>query len=1009
MSLTLTTNFVSKVNSVMPLAQNPSGLAVSVASLASDTLGSLVVAGQVGAVTWSFGGSVPSWVALSANGATCAITFSGAQYQQDPYEFFVSVTDGVSTANFPIYLEVRAPFYIAANPSNPVVSGTTLLIPSYDSTVADVLIQGFGLFNSPQSNCNFILPTSLPAGLDFVTSDETKLALRVSPPHVSGAPFNSTDLVGGLQLNGTAPGFAQSPVAVPITILAYQPGSFYDTPARAYQLTLSISSQSQAAGTWDFAAGAYYDTVSNLLHVDAQIDVLDGILQSLGSTVAQPLAYHWNTTGSTATINLNSGGGTTTNKFATYSLSSSGTAVINIQVFDNNGLPVTNGLKTINFNEVMSSGTSWLLSPAIKIGIDSDVKFGTAGSTATVTLSSPDGFNAGESILFTVNAVAASSLESAATLTNTGLTISSGTPTTTVTLHFPANGQIGQKWTLTIAAANSGSPPGRQGYAQVLFECDGPAPLTIVGLPAPVSNLITLPSSSTGTPITPIQLSSTPVGATFELIGGTVFGAGVLGAPDGLSINNSNQIVGNALTPGTYKFVVAASASGYQTSYSDVCSLTVAPVAIPLQITNPTSTATSIPDNTAFTIAWGISGTPTALYLAEIPATTPIRTVTGAGSASVQQVGSAVYSVYGSSFYGPAYSVPLVVISSSIASATNLLPAPTIAIIDENYNLTANWQPYPVSGNYTAYKGWNITLQTPPGSGSPVTVFNDGLENGGTSSARVFEETLVSGDYSMNMVALSNDFTVALNSNPWDSSHTFPTGLVASNITFDNTNLLLGQTLNITLNANYAGANAWQVIFPDNTSTGWLPLSTRTVAKSFTTAGAQNIIIQTQNDFGTANPPVKLRRQVTQQVYVIDQQYNPTAAAQGALTGTLGIGGEAGFEITDASTGTVTPQAYEVVVRSIARDEVTNELKLMVATSRFANASSLLSTMAIDVFPMQGRPHAKELIEPTYILEVNSATSSVPVQITTTTLPSNSLVGKPMAEFKMLATGGNTN
>jgi len=1005
MSLTFTTNFANNANSVMPLAQNASGLAVRVASLASDTLGSLTVSGQVGAITWSLGGSAPSWINVSPNGAVCAITFSGAQYQQDPYEFFVSVTDGVSTTNFPIYLEVRTPFYVAANPSNPVVNGTTLLIPSYDSTVADVLIQGYGLFNSPQTGISFILPSSLPAGLEFVTSDETKLALRVSPPHFSGTPFTSTDLVGGLQLNGTAPSFAQSPVAVPITILAYQPGSFYDTPARAYQLTLSVSSQSQAAGTLDFAAGAYYDTVSNLLHVDAQIDVLLGTLQSLGATVAQPLTYYWASTGP---LSLNSGGGgNSTNKFATYSIYGNAPASVNLQVFDNNGLPVNNGLKIINFNEVSTSNTSWLSSSAIKIGLATtsgtpDYAVGAAGTTVTYTLSSPDGFNPAESLIFTVNAVAASSLESPATVTNTGLTISSGTPTTTVTFHFPANGQIGQKWTLTIAATNSGSPPGRQGYAQVLFKCDGPAPLDIVGTPTTIN-------SSTGIPIPPIQLSSTPVSATFELVGDPVFGSGVLGAPDGLYINSSNQIVGNALTPGTYKFVVAASAFGYQTSYSDVITMTVAAVAIPLQITNPTSTAISIPDNTSFTIAWGISGTPTGLFLAEIPSPTPIRTVTGAGSASVQQVGSAVYSVYGTSFYGNAYSVPLIVISSSIASATNLLPAPTIAVIDETFHLTANWQPYSVSGAYTAYKGWNITLQTPPGSGTPITVFDTGLNNGGTVSARVFEETLVSGDYSMNMVALSSDFTVALNSNPWDSSHTFPTALLATNVTFDNTNLLLGQTLNITLNANYAGASAWQVIFPDNTSTGWLPLSTRTVAKSFTTAGAQNIVIQTQNDFGTANPPVKLRRQLTQQVYVIDQQFNPTAAAQGALTGTLGIGGNAGFEITNASTGTVTPQAYEVVVRSIARDEITNELKLMVATSRFANASSLLSTMALDVFPMQGRPHAKELIEPTYILEVNPATSSVPVQITTTTLPSNSYVGKPMAEFKMQATGGNTN
>jgi len=1005
MSLTLTANINSNVNSVMPLAQSSSGLSVRVVSLGSDTIGTLTVTGLTAAGVWTLSGTAPAWITITPSGISnsiCTITFSGAQYQQDPYEFFVSCTDGVSVVNFPIFMEVKTPFYVAANASNPVVNGTTLLIPSYDAAVADVLIQGFGLYGTTQSNCNFIIPIGLPSGLEFVTSNEDQLVLRVTPAHFGNTPFSTTDLVGGLQL---LPNYNSSPVAVPLTILAYQPGSFYDTPQRAFTLTLSISSQSQQAGTLDFAMGAYYDTGSSLLHADAQIDNLLGTLQSQGTPIALPLTYHWSTTGP---LTLNSGGGITTNKSATYSITSTGTAQINLQVFDGNGLPVSGGLTSISSWAVAQSGTSWLSTNAIKIGVAGtsahDYALGQAGGTATFNLYSPDGFNIAETITFTVNAVGASSLESTATLTNTGLSINTGTPTTPVTLHFPSNAVIGQKWIITIAAT-TGS---RTGYAQVLCECTGLPQLTVNGVTSTIN-------SSTGTNITPIQLTATdplsnPVSAaTFELIGGTVFGSGVLGAPDGLYINGQNQIVGNALTPGTYKFVVAASATGYTTGYSVVITMTVAQVAIPLQITSPISSVSSVPDNTTFIISWGTSGNPTILYLEEIPATTPVRIVTGTGSAQVQQVGDTVYSVYGQSYYGPAYSIPLVVVSSSILAASNLLPSPTIAVVDETYNLTTNWQPYPVNGVYTAYRGWNITLQTPPGSGTPITIFNDGLENGGTASARVFEETLSAGDYSMNMVAQSSDYTIALNSNPWDFSHTFPTTLLAANVTFDNTNLLLGQTLNITLNASYVDSDSWQVIFPDNTSTGWLPLNTRTVAKVFTSPGAQNIIIQTQNDFGTANPPVKLRRQLTQQIFVIDQQYNPAAAAQGALTGTLGIGGESGFEITGTTSTTVAPQPYEVVVRAIARDTVTNELKLMVATSRFANASSLLSTMAMDVFPIAGRPHAKELITPIYLLETNSATSSSPVTITTTALPSNSYIGKPMQEFKMQATGGNPN
>jgi hypothetical protein len=326
--------------------------------------------------------------------------------------------------------------------------------------------------------------------------------------------------------------------------------------------------------------------------------------------------------------------------------------------------------------------------------------------------------------------------------------------------------------------------------------------------------------------------------------------------------------------------------------------------------------------------------------------------------------------------------------------------APTIATIDENYNLIANWQPDFVTVLPSFYEGWTITLQNPPVGGTPVTTTV-------ASPTLSFTQQLSAGDYSMTMTGLSSDVLTYTNSNPWlPTAHNFPLALLASDVSFDNTNLLRQQPFTITLDASYAGANSWQIIFPDGTSTGWLPLSTRSVAKSLNTIGAQNVIIQTQNDYGVDNPAVKLRRQLTQQIYVVDQQYNPTSSTQGNLTGTLGIGGNIGFEVTDASTNTTTPQPYEVVVRSIARDMVTNELKLMVATSRFSNASSLLSTMAIDVFPMAGRPHAKDLIEPPYTLEVTSTTSSIPVSITTTTLPTNVYVGKPMTEFPMAATGG---
>src|SRR5271170_6736591 len=85
----------------------------------------------------------------------------------------------------------------------------------------------------------------------------------------------------------------------------------------------------------------------------------------------------------------------------------------------------------------------------------------------------------------------------------------------------------------------------------------------------------------------------------------------------------------------------------------------------------------------------------------------------------------------------------------------------------------------------------------------------------------------------------------------------------------------------------------------------------------------------------------------------------------------------------------------------MVRDTITSELKLLVATTRFSNASSLLGTMALDVFPVEGRPRMKELIVPPYELTVTALTETVPVKITTTAFPTL-YVGKSVTQ----ATGG---
>ncbi len=349
---------------------------------------------------------------------------------------------------------------------------------------------------------------------------------------------------------------------------------------------------------------------------------------------------------------------------------------------------------------------------------------------------------------------------------------------------------------------------------------------------------------------------------------------------------------------------------------------------------------------------------------------------------------------------------------------TPYLPvSPTIATIDQNNFLVINWNPPVLPQGYSEYLDWNIWLSstfpfTPPGilqlvNGKKPT----GLEfAGSTVDSRIYQEQLIFSDYGLNMQA--ENATPDYQDSPfWNGSEVlllFPTALSPSDVTLDNTILELGQTLTVTLAPIYpgtTGANYWQVNWPDGTSTGPLPISSRSAAKSFSTSGSFDIVVLTWNDYSSYAPPVKLYRQLVVPILVINQQYNPAAAASGSLTGTLGFGGTQGFEIVGATSTAVTPQPYSVIARCLVRDTVTNELKLLAMTSRFSNASSELGSMALDVFPIEGRPHAKELIIPSQILQVTSATSSIPVNIITTTLP-NVIVGKPMSQFKMQATGG---
>jgi hypothetical protein len=973
MSLILSASFIAKQNSLVPLAQNSSknGVALRVASTASDLLGVLTASGAASSnVSWSLSQN-PSWVTLSVDSTTLIATlmFSNAQGQANPYQFIVTATDGLTTVNYAIFLDVKDPFTIAST-----TGSTSFSIPSYDSTVPDIVFQGVGLNGVIEPGVQFITPSVLPPGMKFITSNGSSMLLRVDEP-------SDTNVSGGLAL------FAGSPASLQITLQAYLPGSMYDSPDRCFTQEITIESLTAKQGTVDLGVSLTYNTSLNAFSLVSYLDFLGG--------EAVSVTYEWDVTG-TATGNISSGG-TANDTTLVWVPATAGNVGFTVKVKN-----ATSGViigEAIIAPAINSSGagipcsnvSTWNSTDAVKISFSSPEARGFTGDQPTVTISTPAAeLNEGETITVAVAVSSGSNLEGNATLSTASVTLNAATPVATVALTLPESG-FNQKWIISASASNAASNPTRTGYAQtvVLSNGDQPIIVTATGGPNFTSNI------GQSIALTPLlaatQLAAPVVGAVFSLEG----------APAGLYVDPLGNMTGNALKPGTYTFEIVAEATGFARSYSSTITLVASAFIPPLIITDAVPSVASLPDGQQFTVSWGYSGTPLTLNMLQ---GFTVRSVLGSTQTSTSQVGSSVITIYGTSFYGDAYSIPALVLSSSITALGNLPDSPTVGTLDEQFNLTLQWNPLTINGNYQAYKAWNIYLSQPPNGAPQLQSINGSLptgleDSGSTVDSRLYEKVLSSGDWQVTMQALTANAAIAANSLGWDSPHEFPTSITAASITFDNATVSLGQTVTITLDPNYIGADTWQAIYPDGTTSGWMPISSKTLAKVMNLAGNQSIVIQTLRNYSKSNPPVKLIRQVTKPIYVMNQQFIP-ATASNDLTGNLGIGGESGFEITDASSSAVALQPYEVVVRALVRDTVSNELKIMVATSRTSDASSLLGTLAIDVFPIQGRPRVKDLIDPSLYLSAEMGTAGNPVRIGTTVLP-NIIVGKPMADFPL--------
>jgi hypothetical protein len=446
----------------------------------------------------------------------------------------------------------------------------------------------------------------------------------------------------------------------------------------------------------------------------------------------------------------------------------------------------------------------------------------------------------------------------------------------------------------------------------------------------------------------------------------------------------------------------------YTDSFANI-SLVVNGSNSPLTITKFFSEASQIPDNTQFNIDFGVTGSPT-LQTLQRNADVPIN-VFGSVQSTQTIIGTSVFELIGTDYRTNVYSIPVVVVSNSSVNATQLSGAPAIGEINNAGLLTVVWNPPTINGGYGLYSGWNIEISD--NGATPVQLFNaagnppTGLEiSTATNDSRIFSYQLNNNDnYTINMMALSSNRNAIADSSAWGSFLAFPEVYdVSSIVVLDKNTLSLGEALTISLSKAYAQADYWRITYGDGTNTGWLPISQKTQAKSFSSSGSQSIKIEFEYDYSSLVPSVLLRRSLSMSVFVQDQFYNSTITGVAGV-GDVGLGGEAGFEIANSSSTNFSPQPYSVIVKALVQDNLTQELKLLVATSRTSNASSLLNTMSADVFPLAYRPHLKDLVIPA--MNFNSSLSLVtPVSITTTALP-DSIVGKPIAEVQLQAVGGN--
>jgi hypothetical protein len=593
-------------------------------------------------------------------------------------------------------------------------------------------------------------------------------------------------------------------------------------------------------------------------------------------------------------------------------------------------------------------------------------------------------------------------------------------------IPIPAYAKLNDAYTIRIAATSGFGSNQRSGAAAVVVVC--------AGNPALFFDPIAVQTGSSGTVLQPQQLGvyywqqlvTTPDITNPSALSPTPSSANsvkrylnateapdlyVVGNEPGLFINQAMQLTGQLLRSlSAYAFKVAAVDVNYRWGFLDV-TLNVQDVVDPIVFSSFTSSSPLVTTGAAFDLNWGYNvGAIGDFFLKrdqEIATEVQGTTVT-----EVMDADAIVYSLRGTNSINGVteYFAPSVVVLLSDVAVTVLPPAPAVFTLDENFVVTASWQPKKINGGYLDYGVFNIWLDPTANPSVGLQHRSDGslptgsVVDGGTDDARRFH-FIVNADsaaapHVIDMQGLPSDTSTALESARWDSPKAFP---VIGPVTVKTT-ALLNEPINISIDGTTVGTR-WRVVFDDQNDPMWLKISQKVISKAFNVAGTHDFRIEVMNDFSSSYPSVKMVRTLTKSIYISDQQYQPPAGSDPAA-GIIGLGGDAGYEITGLDPNVaVVPAPYAVFVKGLAKDEQTQELKLFIATARSRDGSSVLGTMAADVFPLPGRPHAKELMRRPYLVE-DRGNIVDPVSITTTTLGAPIIVGKPMVPVQLTAEGG---